>query len=138
MSRAVWLIGVACIAGECAAQPLSEVPKAGPIPEARNSIGYPSPAAALAALRAKAGVSFSEQGGWTVAEERSSATLWSFTPANHPAHPSAVKRQLVDEDGKVNMKMSVSCSAAKAACDALVREFESLNQQMIKAIREGR
>jgi hypothetical protein len=82
-------------------------------------------------------VSFSEQGGWTIAEDRSSATLWSFTPANHPAHPSAVKRQLVNEAGKLTLKMSVSCRAAKAVCDALVRDFEALNQQMINAIREG-
>ncbi|MDZ4372375.1 MAG: hypothetical protein U1C74_13255 [Phenylobacterium sp.] len=83
-------------------------------------------------------MSFSEQGGWTIAEERSSSTLWSFTPANHPAHPSAVKRQLVNEGGNVNLKMSISCSATKAVCDALVRDFEALNQQMIKAIREAR
>jgi len=138
MWRAAWLVGLACIAGECAAHPLTKVPKSGPIPEAPNSIGYPSADAALAALRAKPGVSFSEQGGWTIAEERSSATLWSFTPASHRAHPSAVKRQLVNEDGAVNLKMSVSCRAAKAVCDALVRDFETLNQQMIKAIREGR
>jgi len=138
MWRAAWLVGVACVAGECAAQPLTEVPKAGPIPETRNSIGYPSPVAALTALRAKPGVSFSEQGGWTIAEERASSTLWSFTPASHPAHPSAIRRQLVNEEGKLNLEMSISCGAEKAPCDALVREFETLNQQMIKAIREGR
>jgi hypothetical protein len=138
MWRAAWLVGLVCVAGECAAQPLAEVPKSGPIPETRNSIGYPSPAAALEALRAKPGVSFSDQGGWTIAEERSSATLWSFTPVSHPAYPSAVKRQLVNEDGKVNLRMSISCSATKGVCDALVRDFETLNQQMIEAIRAGR
>jgi len=138
MWRAAWLVGLACIAGECAAQPLAEVPTVGPIPETANSIGYPSVEAALAALRAKPGVNFSEQGGWTIVEDRNSATLWSFTPASHPAHPSAVKRQLVTEKGSVDLMMSVSCRATKAVCDALVRDFEVLNQQMIKAIREGR
>lgn len=138
MQRAAWLVGLACIAGQSNAQPLTDVPKSGPVPETQNSIGSPSPAAALSALRSKSGVSFREQHGWTMAEEPSSSTLWSFTPANHPAHPSAVKRQLVNESGKVNLKMSISCRAAQAVCDALVRDFEVLNQQMIKAIREGR
>lgn len=138
MRLGAWLAGLACIAGECTAQPLTEVPKSGPIPEVSNSVGYPSAEAALAALRAKPGVSFSEEGGWMIAEERSSAILWSFTPSGHPAHPSVVKRQLVNEDGQLNLKMSISCRAVKMVCDALVRDFNDLNQRMIEAIREGR
>jgi hypothetical protein len=132
-----WLVAAACIASQCAAQPLAEVPKTGPIPEAPGSFDYPSVAAALDALRAKPGTTIREQAGWTIVEEKdsASATLWSFTPPNHPAHPSAIKRQMVNEDGQVNLHMTVKCEAAKSACDALVREFEGLNQQMIKAIR---
>ena len=135
--RILWLVAAACMAGQCAAQPLSQVPVAGPIPETQDSIGYPSVAAALAALRAKPGTTIREQAGWTIVEEKdaASATLWSFTPPGHPAHPLAVKRQLVNENGHVDLKMSVHCEAAKAPCDALVREFEALNQQMIKSIR---
>lgn len=132
---ATWLAGVAAPG---AAQPLSEVPRSGPIPEVRDSTGYPSAEAALAALRVKPGVAFSEQAGWTIAEEREAKTLWSFTPAGHPAHPAAVKRQFVTEDGRLTLKTSISCQAAKAPCDDLVREFDALNERMIKAIREGR
>lgn len=132
-----WFIAVGCIASVCAAQSIAEVPKPGPIPEAPpGSFDYPSVATALDALRAKPGTSIREQAGWIIVEEKDSAspTLWSFTPLNHPAHPSAIKRQLVSEGGQVNLHMTVQCEATKAACDALVREFEDLNQQMIKAI----
>ena len=138
MWRAVLLVGLACVAGECAAQPLTDVPASGPIPETGKGVGYASPAAALAALRAKPGVSISEQGGWTIAEDRNSSTLWSFTPASHPAHPSAVRRQFVNENGQLNLEMTISCRAGKKVCDALVRDFEALNKQMIKFIQEGR
>jgi len=80
----------------------------------------------------------SSRGGWIIAEERASLTIWSFTPAGHPAHPSMVRRQVADEGGHVGLKMSVSCPAAKAACDGLVREFDVLNDQMTRALRGAR
>jgi hypothetical protein len=135
VALALWLATVAVTSD---AQPISDVPRNGPIPEVRDSIGYPSAEAALAALRVRPGVSFREEGGWTIAEEREARTLWSFTPAGHPAHPSAVKRQIATEQGHVTLKTSVSCQATKKRCDDLVREFDALNEQMIKAIRGGR
>lgn len=137
VALAVWLTSVAA---PCGAQPITDIPREGPIPEVQNdSIGYPSAQAALAALRAKPGVVFREEGGWTIAEERAAVTLWSFTPASHSAHPSAVKRQITrDKDGGLGLTMSVSCQATKKACDALVREFDALNDQMIKALRQAR
>ena len=57
-----------------------------------NEIGYPTVAAALGDLRNRPGVQISQQGGWTVINDAASATVWSFTPPGHPAHPSAVKR----------------------------------------------
>lgn len=118
---------------------MSQVPPQGALPEVRDSIGYPSAEAALAALRAKSGVSFREEGGWTIAEERGARTIWSFTPADHPAHPSAVRRQVVvTDDGRLTLKTDVSCQAAKAPCDDLVRDFDALNEQAIRAMRQGR
>ncbi|MBL6853697.1 MAG: DUF4019 domain-containing protein, partial [Alphaproteobacteria bacterium] len=102
-----------------------------PLPEAAGpTIGYPSVAAALAALHAKPGVTFSTQDGWTVAEDDAEKTLWSFTPPGDVAYPAAVKRHLVEKDGAVYVEMAVQCEAAKPACDNLVRVFSRMNAQL--------
>lgn len=91
--------------------------------------------AALAALHSKAGVVFTNQDGWTVAEDAATQTIWSFPPPGHPAYPAAVKRQVVEQAGAVSIKMSVHCGATKKACDDLVRSFEQLNAQMAASMR---
>src|ERR1700741_129042 len=89
----------------------------GPLAEAQGStIGYPSVAAALAALEDRPDVTRSLQGGWTIVEDRAADTLWSFAPPGHPAYPAAVKRQVVDQDGAVYVRMSVQCEASKKDC----------------------
>lgn len=99
-----------------------------PLPEQANStIGYASVADALAALRAQPGVTFATERGWTIATDGAARAIWSFAPAEHAAYPSAVKRQVVGNGGKVSLEMKVLCQASKAACDDLVREFEALN-----------
>jgi hypothetical protein len=99
--------------------------------EARSStIGYPTVAAALAGLRTKPGVEFSEQNGWTIAADKSHFTLWSFAPQGYPAYPAVVKRAAVQTTAGVNMKMDVLCEASKSACDQLMLEFQTLNQRM--------
>ena len=62
-------------------------------------LGYATVAEALAGLRGRAGAQISQQGGWTIATESASSTIWSFTPPEHPAHPSAVKRTVVSQGG---------------------------------------
>jgi hypothetical protein len=84
-------------------------------------------AATLAALRSKPGVSFRTENGWTIAEDRAAMTIWSFAPSGHPAYPSVVKRWVTQENGEANLNMDVHCEATKAPCDALVREFQKLN-----------
>jgi hypothetical protein len=95
-----------------------------------SSIGYPSVAAALADLHSRPDVKFSEANGWTVAQDKSHFTLWSFSPPGNPAYPSAVKRTAVQGDKGVNMNMSVLCEATQEACDKLVADFEALNRRL--------
>ncbi len=109
----------------------TEVAPSAPLPEASSStIGFPSVDAALAALRSKTGVELSNQDGWTIANDAAEMTIWSFPPPEHAAYPSAVKRQIVERAGAINMEMNVLCEATKAACDDLVRAFQELNAQM--------
>jgi hypothetical protein len=98
-----------------------------PLPESKeSSIGYPTIADAIAALRAKPGVQIRVEQGWTIVED--GRTLWTFTPDGHPAHPTVVKRTVVEDTKGVWMDMDVLCQAAKKPCDALVREFQQLNE----------
>ena len=63
-------------------------------------------------------------------------TIWTFTVAGHPAHPSAVCREPVEENGKLRMDMGVQCEASDEACEELVRGFEALNQKMLKELEQ--
>jgi hypothetical protein len=110
-----------------------------PIPESKEGgIGYPSVAAALTALRAQPGVTFRSENGWTIGEDTKNTTIWSFAPAGHPAYPSAVKRQIVPAGAGAELQMIISCEAAKEPCDALVRQFEQLNNAALAGRRLGR
>ena len=138
MGRAMWTaisatIGMcfAVVASGCEAQPLTDVPKTGPIPETKGAFEYVSVAAAATALRAKKGVQFRSERGWVVAEDAPQRTLWSFSPPEHPAHPSVVRRKVVEENGRVILSTKVFCEATKKACDALVREFDALNDRVL-------
>ncbi|MYM23951.1 DUF4019 domain-containing protein [Duganella sp. FT135W] len=102
--------------------------------QAEGGVGYPTVAAALEALKARNDVSISAQGGWTIVEEKGASTIWSFTPADHAAHPAVVRRQLVQENGGVNMKMTALCQASKAACDKLMEEFQAMNARMAESL----
>ncbi len=120
-----------------AAQPTPVAPSA-PLPEAQSStIGYPTVDAALEALHAKAGVVFTTRDGWTIANDAAADTLWSFPPPGNPAYPAAVKRQVVEQNGTVSMKMEVLCGATKQACDDLVRSFVQLNDRLSASMRSG-
>ena len=111
----------------------------GDLPESdANAIGYATVDDALRALRADRTISESEQNGWLVFQDEAHKTIWSFPPKDHPAFPSAVKREFTKRDGAVYLQMHVLCGASKKACDQLVRDFKTLNQQMSEAIRTGK
>ncbi len=91
-------------------------------------IGYSSPAQALAALRARPDVAFSEQRGWTVAEDLANRAIWSFVPPEDPAYPAVVRRRVVQRGTAVFVDAQLLCGATKPVCDALLREFQQLNE----------
>jgi hypothetical protein len=108
-----------------------------PLPEAPGStIGFPTVAAALEALRARSDIQTSVQGGWTIVDDRANATLWSFSPQGYPAYPAAVKREIKQKNGAVYIEMNILCGATKAACDRLVLDFQRLNEAMKQHFRQ--
>lgn len=99
-----------------------------------GGIGYPSVAVALDALKARNDVAISVQGGWTIVSEEAPPVIWSFSPADHPAHPAAVRRAIVSKGGNVYVEMTALCQSTKAACDKLMEDFKVLNAQMSAAL----
>lgn len=134
MRSTLRLIAKACFAGGLLF-PNLVLARQEPLAEQPTSMGYSTVAAALADLPSRPGVTMSDQGGWTIATESSSRTLWSFAPVGHPAYPAMVKRQILSTDHGVDMKMEVLCEADKAACDDLVRTFQQLNARMKQGLR---
>jgi hypothetical protein len=142
MKRKLTASLLAALACGCASQASEPWPSTGPLPEVRSAdIGYPTPADALAALRAKPNTIVRVEQGWVIVEDRADPegfALWSFPPETHNAYPSAVKRVTYEKDGGVWITMAISCGASKAACDSLARDFEALNERMKQSMQRRR
>jgi hypothetical protein len=129
--RLSWVAAALCLAALAA--------QAAPVPEApKSTIGYPTAEAALAALKAKPGVTFADQDGWTIATDDADNAVWSFPPDRDPAYPAVVRRQMSPgAKGAVIVQMDVLCSAPKTACDDLVRAFERMNDEARRQLQGG-
>ena len=76
---------------------------------------------------------------YATVNDAAKGTLWTFTVAGHPAHPSVVCRQPVEDGDKPRIEMSILCEASDEECERLARAFEDLNRRMLKdAERRGR
>ena len=66
---------------------------------------------------------------------------WAATKAGEPAHPAVTCREVTNgEDGRGNLTLvrKMRCDAAPAACTALLREFEALDEQVRAQIAQRR
>ena len=84
----------------------------------------------LSKLKSDPEVNVRVERGWQIAEVKSERALYSFTPESHPAHPSYVKREVVEKDGSIFMETSARCGAEKTVCDQLIRDFIELNNKV--------
>lgn len=96
-------------------------------------IAYPTVAATRAALESRDDVTVTEEDGWTLFEDPATGTVWNFTPADHSAHPTVVKRVLVKRPGKDKIEMYGRCEAPSFACEALIRKFEYQNAKLTQS-----
>ena len=94
------------------------------------NISYPSPATALAAVRAKPNVTTEENEEWFILNDKAENSLWSITKPSHFAHPTAVLRHTYEKDGRVFMGMDVKCGNSKGNCDRVVQQFIELNNKI--------
>lgn len=93
-----------------------------------GDIGYPSVAAARAALADRQDVRMSLADGWLNIEDPAQRTLWTFAPESDPAHPAAIKRSVIPQSDALVIRMDIRCEGAIDACDALEQHFLGLNQ----------
>ena len=63
--------------------------------------------------------------------------MWSFTPESHPAHPAAIKREVIERDGMVYIDMNALCQAEKRECDALIEQFKEINGKIRESMQAG-
>ena len=98
--------------------------------ENSSGIGYKSVSEAYGALHNKEGVEGSVQQGWVIFKDSTDSSLWSFTPKEHPAHPAAIKRTVLEKNGELYIAMKAMCGAEKLACDELIQNFREMNEQM--------
>lgn len=99
-------------------------------------IPYDSPEAALESLRLKEGVTIRDENDWFVATDSGAHTIWSLTQNTHPAHPTIVKRTIVNDGETLSMDMRVSCGADKSICDIVVSQFQAGDEAAAHALRE--
>ena len=87
------------------------------VPSGESGIEYSTLEEALSALHAKEGVTFKEQKGWLVADDSKAIVIWLFTMPGHPAHPTMIKRHIVNGADGAYMDTAIRCLASKAVCD---------------------
>ena len=87
-----------------------------------SDIGYPSIAAALAALRSNPDLHVVTIDGWNVVDDAGHDTFWRFALPGHPAWPSVVKQTVVLRDDRLAVDLRIRCEASRAACAALLAD----------------
>jgi len=113
----------------------SSSPKNGASPkgETKKGIGYDSVFDAQSRESAKKGAVVGiDRMGWMTITNPATHTLWSFAPENTPVYPSAVRRVIVEKDGKVSIAMDVLCQGERKECDGMVQSFQDLNAHIAR------
>ncbi len=89
---------------------------------------YGTPQSLLATLRQNPDVQVQQQEGWTLAIDETHQRIWLFTPPTHAAHPAALKRELVEQEGVLVVRTGVLCGAPQPVCDELLQETERVDE----------
>ena len=81
----------------------------------------------------------SEYEGWTSFNQKVEGKyiIWSFTPEDHPVHPTAVPREIVNKDGEVLISMVVMCHSSRFDCDQLIEQFQQINENLQRKLTDA-
>jgi hypothetical protein len=104
-----------------------------------TAIGYTNVQEAYEALESNPSAKQTEYEGWSIfhIKQDGKYILWSFTPEEHSAHPSAIRREVVSKEGEVFISMSALCHSDQASCDRLIEEFKIINENIKARMRGG-
>ena len=93
---------------------------------------------AYEALEADPSATQSEHEGWTSFKQMidGSYIIWSFTPEDHPVHPTTVRREIVNMDGEVSISMGVLCHSSRLDCDQLIEQFRLMNENLKRKLSD--
>lgn len=97
-----------------------------------SPIGYATIEEAFNSLKADPGAGMKEHEGWTIFNQKVDGkyVLWSFTPPDHPAHPSVIRREVVKKEGEIFIKMDALCDSNQLDCDLLIEQFKGINERI--------
>ena len=97
-----------------------------------SPIGYATIEEAYNALKADSAVGMQEYEGWTIFNQKGEGKyiLWSFTPDDHPAHPSAIRREIVKKNDEILIRMDALCNSNQLDCDLLIEQFKQINKRI--------
>ncbi|MCC6982947.1 MAG: hypothetical protein IT535_06715 [Bauldia sp.] len=88
---------------------------------------------------ARPGVLVTEYPDFTMVEDRAHLTIFYFTKPSHYAHPAAVQRAVVQENGAFSMNYTVwpheTPQSAPASFQRWMAEFAELDRRMREAIQ---
>lgn len=95
-----------------------------------NSMPFKTVDEALKSLQANPKAELTEYEGWKIFKQKNNGRyiLWSFTPAEHPAHPTVVRRVIAKIDGQLNIDMDALCYSTAIFCDSLMEDFKQINE----------
>lgn len=57
--------------------------------------------------------------------------IWSFPPVYHPAYPAAVRREIINSDGRIRINTHMNCASAAELCELLFRDFIAISEQVL-------
>ena len=103
-----------------------------------SPIGYASIEEAFDALENDQSATMTLYEGWTIFNQKNNGVyvIWSFTSADHPTHPTVVRREIVKRGDEISIKMDALCHSSRLDCDQLMAEFEKINAR-IKQSQSG-
>jgi len=91
-----------------------------------NRIEYPTPDAALTAVRARPGITETQRSdGWNVIQDDARRETWLFSTPGNPVHPAVVKQTVVKKFGESTTVTAALCSASQADCDRVVAQLQA-------------
>ena len=62
-------------------------------------------------------------------------TFWVFTTKDHPAHPAWITRQMVEENGQVNVRQIGYFAGSEPEFAKLFRSYQERNTQLMEDVQ---